>query len=538
MSNRRSHALLCAISLALVASCALEPAETIEADVGSNGESLRLNRDCNDKLEDIYTKPNNLPSYNQSRRGEVVRCAKGRIVPVDEASRSLVARNFTGIVAKYAVQLLRITYRTERLSGQPDLSSAILLVPVAGNRTGASTAVEAAAPAEAAADAEIQVEVEVAGGGRVLKRPPLVVFAHGTVPYGQKCAYSRYDPTLDPPRLPKDTELGSLIALATRGYPVLMSDYAGFVTGSRVAGYLLSPDEAHSLLDGTRAVPKLTNLQFDSVVFLGHSQGGHAVLSAQALAQSYGLAGRLVGVAAFAPFWATARTFGALVAPESMLNTLDNPGELSFAIEYFYSHGEVYDGAGGGTKLFLPKVGNALKKFTSSCNFFEDPSVLGLNTSDFFKADFLKAVGNCGLFGDSYCTGGLAGTWEQRFKNDRPTLDPRGAPIVMWHGANDLVIPPPFAKCAIDKIRADLPANGQSAKFTFCGDPMADHETLLARDLAWVMRWIDARAFGAPEPDACPGEEALPQVPPLACPELPGDTGGIANLTGQRSAAL
>src|SRR4051812_16168788 len=97
MSNQRSHALLCAISLALATSCGVERAETNEAEVASSGESLRLTRDCNDKLEDIYTKPNNLPSYNQSRRGDVVRCAKDRIVPVDEASKSLAARNFTGI---------------------------------------------------------------------------------------------------------------------------------------------------------------------------------------------------------------------------------------------------------------------------------------------------------------------------------------------------------------------------------------------------------------------------------------------------------
>jgi hypothetical protein len=200
----------------------------------------------------------------------------------------------------------------------------------------------------------------------------------------------------------------------------------------------------------------------------------------------------------------------------------------------------VYDGAGAGANLFLPSVRKALKKFTSSCRFFEPiPVEFGTFTRDFFQADFLQAVGDCGVFGDASCTDGLAKTWDTRFKADRPALDQHGAPILMWHGANDMVIAPPYAKCAIDKIRADLPANGQSAKFTFCGDPIADHETLLARDLATTIRWIDARAFGSPEPGACAGEEVLPQ--PLVCPEPPSNVGrtvDLTGLTGQRAAAL
>jgi pimeloyl-ACP methyl ester carboxylesterase len=537
MLKRRSRELLCAFGLGLVASCALGGPEDDEDLVVSHGEALQLNRDCNDKFEDIYAKPSNLPSYNQSRRGDVVRCAKDRTIPVDEVSRSLAARMFQGIVAQNAVRLLRITYRTERLAGQGDVSSAIVLLPVANNRVGAAAtdavATDAVAAGAATTDAlaaetdqDISVEVELAGGGKARKRPPLVVFAHGTVPYGQTCAYSRNDPTKDPPTLGlPDTELGSLIALATRGYPVIMPDYAGFVKGSRSAGYLASVDEAHSLLDATRAAKKLLKNLSDSVVLLGHSQGGHAVLSAQALARTYGLSGQLVGVAAFAPFWAPLRTMGLIVSPLSPFTTRDTPDAIKFAIEYFYTHGELIDGVGGGQKPFLPQVANTLKEFTASCDFKADPQVFGATTSDFFKPEFLSAVGDCGVFGGDYCsTPDLAWTWEQRFKADRPQLDRNGAPVLMWHGANDVVIDPFFAKCGIDKLRADLPANGNPPKFTFCGDRVADHETLLAFDLARAIRWIDARALGGAEPQPCEGEEALSSVVgPLFCPQPPGN---------------
>jgi hypothetical protein len=95
---------------------------------------------------------------------------------------------------------------------------------------------------------------------------------------------------------------------------------------------------------------------------------------------------------------------------------------------------------------------------------------------------------------------------------------------VMWHGANDFVINPFFAKCGIDKLRADLPADGNMPKFTFCGDRVAGHEDLLAFDLAWAIRWIDARALGGAEPQLCEGEEALASVVgELFCPVPPGN---------------
>ena len=95
----------------------------------------------------------------------------------------------------------------------------------------------------------------------------------------------------------------------------------------------------------------------------------------------------------------------------------------------------------------------------------------------------------------------------------------------MWHGANDLVIEPPLAKCAIDKISADLPPlKGATAKFTFCGDAGADHESLLSNDVAWVTRMIEARAGNAGEPPACPGIGALEGGQgPLTCLTPPGN---------------
>jgi pimeloyl-ACP methyl ester carboxylesterase len=520
--------------VSVVAACTSEVADGGETVVASDVQALDLNRSCTDSFASIYAKPQNLGSASSNNRGVVLKCAPDRTIPVSEIQASLDHRGFVGITALNAVQVYRIQYRTERFNGKADVSSALVLLPAGRRYPGASTAttggaaVSGAAVDTAAADGlAVQVDDSAVASGRGggTRRPPLIVFGHGTVPYGNTCAYSKNDPTADviPGMDQGDRELGSVLAFATRGFAVIMSDYAGFVQGSQVGGYLFSQDEARSVLDATRAMGKLLRDPPDRVAFVGHSQGGHAVLSAQAIARSYGMAGQLVGVAAFAPFWAPGRTLGAIVSPAFGFNTTDAPGPLAFAIEYFYTHAELYDGQGRGANLFVPSVREALLGYVRSCDFAATPAVLGYEPTDFFQPDFLTAVSNCGLDRNA-CSGGIAGTWETRFRADRPALDRRGAPVVMWQGKFDAVIPTSFAKCAIDKLRQDLPGNG-SAKFTLCGDADADHESVQGDNLAWVMQWIQARAFGAPEPAACAGEAALtdPETGPLECQTPPGN---------------
>lgn len=498
---------MCSIGLAVLAACGMERAD--EEDVGAQtatlqSESYALSQSCSDNVNDVYAQPRR---SSVGRHGDLVRCAKGRKIATDEISAALASRAFVGADVQNSVQLYRISYRTLRLGQTADVASALVALPA--GRSGANSSAES----DLAVDATSSL-----GANR--SRAPLVVYAHGTVPYGTSCADSRLDPLRDT----RDLELGTVIAFATHGFPVVMPDYAGFIAGSPVAGYLLSEDEAHSLLDATRAMQNLLQTPQDKVALVGHSQGGHAVLSAQALARSYGLSGELVGVAAFAPFWAVGRTMGAIVSSEFGFNTHDDAGLISFAIEYFYTHAELYDGTGRGAALFKPAVRPALNSFVSTCQFEADPSVLGATSADFFQADFLAAVGECGVFGGADCASGLASTWERRFRADRPKLDPRGAPVVMWQGALDAVIPTSLAKCAIDKITADLPASSASAKFTLCGDALADHESLESNNAAWVTSWIEARARRGAEPASCPGESALEgDQGPLSCMTPPGN---------------
>jgi hypothetical protein len=204
-----------------------------------------------------------------------------------------------------------------------------------------------------------------------------------------------------------------------------------------------------------------------------------------------------------------------------MFNTTDNAALMSPAIEYLYTHAELLDGPGAGAALFAPAPQAALQRFVSTCDFDEadDPSVLGATSDSFLQADFLDQVGLCGLVGGEACETPLGQKWEPRFRADRPQLDPSGAPVVLWQGAQDQLITPDLAKCGVEKIQRD-----PSPSFKLCGDAAADHETIESRNTAWVTKWIEARTQGAPDTLACPGEEAFQNsIVPFVCPDIPGN---------------
>lgn len=506
MATRNYRAVVGSFAFALLAACATGSVEDEpEVVVDQKSELLlgQFKRSCDDTFDSIYVAPGKPGQYG---RGEIVRCARGRLIGTDEITLALKNRSFVGITAHKSVKLFRITYRTERLAGQPDFATALVALP----------AMQQAASAQIAVSGEFDDDSQdtlLTG-----QRAPLVVFAHGTAPYGNNCASSKLDPLQCSTTQEGDTELSFIVALATLGHPVVAPDYAGYVQGSIAPGYLLAEDEAHSVLDSARAINNLRTKAVDKVVLVGHSQGGHAVLAAQAYSSSYGLAGKLSGTAAISAFWAPLRLLPLVVAGPPYDT---NPFAQAFAIEYFYTAAEVRDGRGQGQLLFNidPTV---LDDYVNTCSFsdtfcqFITPPDFGL-AAEFFEPTFFQTVASCGFDRAACEASPLAKKWHKRFISDRPTINRNGGPIVLWHSAPDAFVPAPFAKCAIKKITRDLGLNksadvdGDDAEverianntaFSFCGDATADHDQILSRNAAWMSQWIAARGAGGPEPTA------------------------------------
>jgi hypothetical protein len=449
-------------------------------------DALTVRVPCKDSVDAVYMPPASLPAFSADRRGDILRCAVDRTLSVDQLRSRLEANQLPEIDVRSSLRAYRITYRTERLAGQEGLSSALLLLP----------------------DHPIALH------------PPLLVFAHGSIGTAPDCALSKSDVTAV-----DYNENAFLLWLAGYGYPLIMPDYAGYV-GGPPPGFQLSEDEAHSLLDSTRAIQKLLRpgVMSDQVVMVGHSQGGHAVLSAQAIANAYGLSGQLLAVIPMAPAWYVARTYGAIISAAAGFKTDGDGGIIGVAIQYFFTHAELYDGKDSGYALFQPSARAGIAALGQSCGGPGFVEALGATTADFFDPTFLDSISACGLAGDGSCETGPAAIWWPRFRADRPHIDPQGAEILLWQGAQDALVAPPLAQCGIEKITMDLSGPAASTKLTICGDRDADHQILLDRHVGWVARWIAARTLGEPEPEACPGhDELLPDDGELTCLTPPGN---------------
>jgi hypothetical protein len=217
----------------------------------------------------------------------------------------------------------------------------------------------------------------------------------------------------------------------------------------------------------------------------------------------------LAGVVAYAPVWVTPATWGATIRPEAVaafhLTTREAGGLVAYALYYFYSHGEVLDGPGGGLAMFQPQRRDVLTRLmTTECGDQVPVDVvqLGDTPDQFYDAAFIDEVGGCALFGT--CTTPLAMTWHQRFLDDRPAVDPQGVPMALLAGSRDEAVTPDRAQCGIDKIERDLAAApGATASLVTCGDPEATHGSIITRNAAWAVAWMAARFGGGPEPSAC-----------------------------------
>jgi pimeloyl-ACP methyl ester carboxylesterase len=504
MLTWRSLGLLGVSSLCLLGLACASPAQ--DAGVVEANAAALVKLACEDSVDSVYRQPGDLEPLNENRLGDIVRCAPGERLNVEALQRSLSEGGFRNVAVQNEVQVYRISYRTQRAVRGADVSSALVVVPVQDTNQGPGNDDRDRGDYDQGDNRRRTPVYDDEDKGQ---RGPLVVYGHGTVPYRQDCAYSRANPAtaafLDAP----DLELRMVLALAAQGFPVIMPDYAGFVAGSPLAGYMFAEDEAYSVLDATRAMKKLLEQFPDRVTFVGHSQGGHAVLAAQSYARSYGMAGNLAGVVALAPFWAPARTFGIIASPESgyTSSTPEGAYALNAAIEYFYTHAELLDGPGQGAELLRFNIGDLIGQPGTECLVLPDVSRFGETGAELFTSA-IAPVASCALAGEG-CEDPQAQQWSERFVRDRPTLDARGAPVLLWQGKQDLTVPVNLAGCGIEKLSADFAVSDASATFKACADADADHETLESRNAEYVIQWIEARAQGGPEPSAACGDPAL-----------------------------
>jgi pimeloyl-ACP methyl ester carboxylesterase len=475
---------------------------------------------CTDTAADVYNLPTGLPAMDLTHRGDVIRCAP---------TESMTAAKVNAQINAYNANTFNTTYS-----------------PVAGNvtsgfwtfrvayRTLRNTPTGGGTPAEGESTAILAIpEKPIAGA-------PLVVFAHGSVGIAPKCAPSLLD--LSAPAADQDYPV-SIMRLAGYGYTVIVPDYAGYSFNQSPPGYFNAEDEAHSVLDATRAAANLLAAAPDKVVLVGHSQGGHAVLSAQSYAKTYGIKGTLVGVAAFAPLETTMALWAAASTDAAMLTTKDTSSVL-YAMEYAYTAGALRGDVGGGLAVFQTAKQQAAKDTMLGGDCYDTAKLeaLGNKPSDFFDTDYVSNVGfSCaanplnmapdypGCMMAPSTPAGDAPLWVSRWKEDRPALDPMGGPILIWLGGKDASDRPGFAECSREKFAKDLMPAGATTTIKYCFDAGAQHRDLIRRAPGdYVNEWIAARGGVGSEPGGpCP-DFTLPWTDPsgatgMGCETPPND---------------
>lgn len=462
-----------------------------DAPVETLGPAPELAMACSDSMTDVYTLPSGLPTMSDSHRGDVFRCSTGESLSAYKVNAQIEAynANFTNATAGKATSgfwTFRIAYRSERNTvtnarAEGDMA-AFLLVP----------------------------EKPLAGA-------PLIVFGHGSVGAAPKCAPSLHD--LNGPARDDDYP-PALLRLAGAGYTVISPDYAGFSYG-QTPGYFNAEDEAHAILDATRAAAKILKTPPAKVAFVGHSQGGHAVIAAQSYAESYGMTGELIGVATFAPYWVSLSLLTAAATDTGGLSTAapGDIGSIVYAMAYAYSELELREGAGHGLDAFDSAKAAAAKDaiLGGECYDATKIAALGAKPSEFFDTNYVNSVGGaCALSGS--CSDPLAQKWKGYWISERPPIDSTGAPMLIFTGPKDTFINQGRAQCAHDAFDTALSASGSTTTVTYCSDPAATHREFVRRDdVDYALQWIASKAGIGSAPAACTPPD------PTFCASIPKD---------------
>ena len=410
--------------------------------------------DCRDKADDVYVTPATLPAFTLAARGDVVRCTTDPALDREATKSAIQGAGVNDVEVTSGVKIFRIAYRTTRGDGRPGVSTARVYLPDTP-RSGPLPIIVAAHPSEGLADA---------------------------------CASSRDDTKLRDVAMP----------WAARGNVVIAPDYAG-LGNEGVQGYQDNRDTGHSTLDAARALRKLLKVGAvdDRIVMVGYSQGGGAVLSAQSLERTYGSGGRMIGVVAMAPQWATSpASFG-------LLGMLDDPSALTIvsgitkpvvATSMVYAYRTNWLSTGAPADAFpADKRSDIESALTSKClveygGWIQAiaPTVQGLLDEPLRAA--IVACGkstsapDCIEPGKSYFT----------FLQDNVLHpDPAGAKIVYIQGLLDVIMPPAEeAACNLDFMKKD----GVTPQV--CTDSGASHTTVVGRNVGFGIRWAEALLAG------------------------------------------
>lgn len=409
-------------------------------------------------------------------RGAILSCAYERRIDVDEMAAIYAVGGHSAPSLSTPVHKLRVAFVTERAAGEEVVTSGA--VYVAEQRRGAPF--------------------------------PIVVLGHGSVGTADHCA-----PSVEAPDGFEKDWKNLVYTFAGDGWVVIQPDFPGLGTAGTTT-WMHAPDEGHAMLDATRAARRLfaSDVVSDENALIGHSNGGHAVLAAQAYVDDYGAEGTVETVVALNPFWLSNAAWGALISAPGV--ALIDATFLANTMMYFMGHLAAYEGEDARLDGFLMDKREAAAALMDGGCWREvtgddtGPSTFGANVgADLYTQEYVEEVGGCGIFGD--CTTPLAQTWLERWVADRPAMT-TSTPIVHFTGESDDFLTPDFQQCGIDRIEA------QGAPIEVCVAPGSNHSGIIPDSADWLRQHLAHTLLDEPAPEPCAGQELFDEPPSCSLP--------------------
>ncbi|HPY23203.1 MAG TPA: alpha/beta fold hydrolase [Mycobacterium sp.] len=309
---------------------------------------------------------------------------------------------------------------------------------------------------------------------------PVVAFAHGTTGTARPCA-----PSIAPFT---DQTVGThmwearMRPLVNQGYVVAAADYEGEgAPGDPV--YMLKAAEAHNVLDSLRAAVYLAPDRIDAarMAIYGHSQGGHASLSAASLAPEYAPELQLRGAVVSAP--------GMIPPiPLALAEMASNPGNekeaairASYMLNLASSWTTAFPDELSPSDLLTPEGVEAMNLAKSLCH----DALVKQMTKPF--ASYVKPNPSLRVLN----------VVAQNMPVDRRVE----MPILMLQGMADTDVSPQLTVAATQA----LCQHGSVVDTYFTeSDP---HETLVWTARPAELDWIADRFAGKPAPNTCTGQQ-------------------------------